>query len=82
HTHCVFLNVAGTPNSAVSSRYKNLHHLTIEVEHLYEMQIMVGAAFRAALAEELRQRFGLQYREAGRGQWEIAGLPQAWPLYT
>ena len=77
HTHCVFLNVAGAPNDATSTRYKTLKHLTIEVEHLYAMQVMVGAAFRAALAEELRQRFGLQYREAGRGQWEIAGLPKA-----
>ena len=77
HTHCVFLNVAGAPNDATSTRYKTLKHLTIEVEHLYAMQVTVGAAFRAALAEELRQRFGLQYREAGRGQWEIAGLPKA-----
>jgi hypothetical protein len=36
----------------------------------------VGAAYRAALAEDLRERFGLQYREAGRGQWEVAGLPE------
>lgn len=77
HTHCVFLNVAGAPNGASAGRYKSLQHLTIEVEHLYAMQVMVGAAFRAALAEELRQRFDLQYREAGRGQWEIAGFPEA-----
>lgn len=77
HTHCVFLNVAGAPSGAASGRYKTLRHLTIEVEHLYKMQVMVGAAFRAALADELRQRFDLRYREAGRGQWEVAGLPKA-----
>ena len=37
----------------------------------------MGAAYRAALAEGLRERFGLQYREAGRGQWEVAGVPEA-----
>ncbi|MBW4971841.1 relaxase domain-containing protein, partial [Croceibacter atlanticus] len=39
-------------------------------------QLGVGAAYRAALAEGLRERFGLRYREAGRGQWEVAGLPE------
>ena len=76
HCHCVFLNVAGAPPSSTLDRYKNQKHLTIEVEELYAQQLGVGAAYRAALAEELRERFGLRYREAGRGQWEIAGLPE------
>lgn len=77
HTHCVFINVAGLPNNAGSGRYKSQTHLTIEVEQLYSHQVCVGAAYRAALAEDLRERFGLRYREAGRGQWEVAGLPEA-----
>ena len=77
HCHCVFLNVAGAPHNSTSGRYKNQNHLTIEVEGLYGQQLGVGAAYRAALAEELRERFGLRYREAGRGQWEIAGVPEA-----
>lgn len=77
HTHCVFINVAGAPNNFGSGRYKSLAHLTIEVEQLYAYQIAVGAAYRAALAQDLRKRFGLRYREAGRGQWEVAGLPEA-----
>ena len=77
HTHCVFVNVAGAPANATSGRYKSQTHLTIEVEQLYTYQVCVGAAYRAALAEDLRQRFGLRYREAGRGQWEVAGLPEA-----
>jgi conjugative relaxase-like TrwC/TraI family protein len=76
HTHCVFINVAGAPKNSGAGRYKLQTHLTIEVEKLYAYQIAVGAAYRAALAEGLRQRFDLRYREAGRGQWEIAGLPE------
>ena len=76
HTHCVFLNVAGSPPNVAAGRYKNLRHLTIEVERLYEYKLVVGAAYRAALAEGLREHFGLRYREAGRGQWEVAGLPK------
>ncbi len=77
HTHCVFINVAGAPRNYGAGRYKSQTHLTIEVEQLYAYQVAVGAAYRAALAEGLRQRFDLRYREAGRGQWEIAGLPEA-----
>lgn len=77
HTHCVIMNVAGSPINARTGRYKSLKHLTIDVDRLYNAKLMVGAAFRAALADELRRRFDLRYREAGRGQWEIAGLPKA-----
>lgn len=76
HTHCVLINVAGMPENAGSGRYKSRTHLTIEPDRLYAAQLGVGAAYRAALAEDLRERFGLQYREAGRGQWEVAGLPE------
>lgn len=77
HTHCVFINAAGALPKSGSGRYKSQTHLTIEVEQLYAYQICVGAAYRAALAEDLHRRFGLRYREAGRGQWEIAGPPEA-----
>ncbi|KNY19630.1 MobF family relaxase [Methylobacterium sp. ARG-1] len=77
HTHCVFINVAGAPKNTGSGRYKSQTHLTIEVEQLYTYQITVGAAYRAALAEDLHRRFGFRYREAGCGQWEIAGPPEA-----
>ena len=76
HTHCVLINVAGMPENAGAGRYKSRTHLTIEPDRLYAAQLGVGAAYRAALAEDLRERFGLQYREAGRGQWEVAGLPE------
>ena len=77
HTHCVLINVAGAPENAGAGRYKSRTHLTIEPERLYAAQLGVGAAYRAALAEGLREQFGLQYREAGRGQWEVAGVPEA-----
>jgi conjugative relaxase-like TrwC/TraI family protein len=77
HTHCVLINVAAAPENAGTGRYKSRTHLTIEPERLYAAQLGVGAAYRAALAEGLRERFGLQYREAGSGQWEVAGLPEA-----
>lgn len=76
HTHCVLINVAGALENAGAGRYKSRTHLTIEPERLYAAQLGVGAAYRAALAEGLREQFGLQYREAGRGQWEVAGLPE------
>lgn len=76
HTHCVFINVAGAPENAGAGRYKSRTHLTIEPERLYAAQLGVGAAYRAALAERLREQFDLRYREAGRGQWEVAGLPE------
>lgn len=75
HTHCVVLNVAGAPRSSASGRYKSLTHLTIDPARLFEQQRGLGAAYRAALSQELRVRFGLRYRPAGQGQWEVAGVP-------
>ncbi|CAO4148924.1 MobF family relaxase [Methylorubrum aminovorans] len=77
HTHCVVLNVAGAPRSSTSGRYKSLTHLTIDPARLFEQQRGLGAAYRAALSQELRVRFGLHYRPAGQGQWEVAGVPDA-----
>ena len=76
HTHCVILNVAGAPADTISGRYKSLKHLTIDPARLFEQQRGLGAAYRAALAEELRARFGLSYRHAGQGQWEVAGVSE------
>lgn len=76
HTHCVVLNMAGGPLSA-SERYRSLRHLTVDTNRLFEQQRGVGAAYRAALAAELRARFGLGFRPAGQGQWEVAGVPEA-----
>jgi conjugative relaxase-like TrwC/TraI family protein len=68
HTHCVLLNVA---RSANGNKY-----LTIEPRRVYEWQLVLGSAFRAALSEKLNDlRFAL--REAGRDQFEIAGIPEA-----
>lgn len=77
HTHCVLLNVAGAPQSSTSGRYRSLTHLTVDPARLFEQQRGLGAAYRAALSQELRARFGFSYRPAGQGQWEIAGLPDA-----
>jgi conjugative relaxase-like TrwC/TraI family protein len=77
HTHAVVLNVAGAPANAVSGRYKSTQHLTVDPARLYEQQRGLGAAYRAALGEELNTRFGLRTRPAGQGQWEVAGVPEA-----
>jgi conjugative relaxase-like TrwC/TraI family protein len=77
HTHCVILNVAGAPTDTISGRYRSLKHLTVDPARLFEQQRGMGAAYRAALAEELRVRFGLTYRPAGQGQWEVAGVSEA-----
>lgn len=74
HSHSVLMNVAGAPSGKTSNRYGS-QHLTIEPKQLYRWQLAVGAAYRSALAERLAAD-GLQPRPAGRGQWEVAGLPQ------
>lgn len=66
HTHCVLLNVAGSADG----RYR-----TLEPRDLYRWTKTVGGYYRAHLAERLRE-YGLEAREAGRGQFEIAGIPQ------
>lgn len=75
HTHSVIMNVAGAPPGATSGRY-SARHLTIEPAKVFQWQRAVGAAYRAELAETLREKFGFEYRPAGRGQWEIAGVPE------
>lgn len=74
HTHCVFMNVAGA--TAPSTRFKTLSHLTIDESQFYRHQLLVGAAFRAALAERLHA-LDLSFRPAGQNQWEVAGVPEA-----
>lgn len=75
HTHCVYLNVASNPGVS-SGRYKSLRHLTTDTARLFEQQRGVGAAYRAALAEQLHARFGWRFRPAGDGQWEVTGVDE------
>jgi conjugative relaxase-like TrwC/TraI family protein len=74
HSHCVIMNVAGAPKTGGPRRYRN-RHLTTDPEKLYSWQLTLGAAYRSALAEQLAAA-GLTPRPAGRGQWELVGLPQ------
>lgn len=76
HSHCVLVNVAGAPASARSGRYKH-RHLTIDPEQVFHWKLTIGAAYRAELASELHNAFGLAFRPAGKGQWEIAGVPSS-----
>lgn len=66
HTHCVLLNVAGSHDR----KYR-----TLEPAKLFEWQKVVGSAYRTALAEGLSREFGLWFRPAGQGQFEIRGIP-------
>ena len=66
HTHCVLLNVAGCEDG---------RHRTLEPNDLYRWTKVVGAHYRAILAERLRD-LGLEAREAGRRQFEVRGVPQ------
>lgn len=75
HSHCVLLNVAGAPAEARSGRYR-YQHLTTDPEQIFKLQRMIGAAYRAELASGLAQQLGVRFREAGQGQWEIAGISQ------
>jgi conjugative relaxase-like TrwC/TraI family protein len=65
HTHAVLMNVARS-----GDKYR-----TLEPEKLFEYQLVLGAAFRTSLAHRLAA-IGFSLREAGRNQFEIAGLPQ------
>jgi len=73
HAHCVVMNVAGAPANARSGQYQ-FQHLTTDTDRVFIWQLVVGSAYRAALSRELTKALGFQYREAGRGQWEIAGV--------
>lgn len=66
HTHCVLMNVV----QCVDIKYR-----TLEPAKLFEWQKVVGSAYRAALAEGLSREFGLSFRTAGQGQYEIQGIP-------
>ena len=68
HTHCVLMNVAGSSDAK---------HRTLEPAKLFAWQKVVGSAYRAALAEGLSRELGLSLRKAGRGQFEIRGIPDA-----
>jgi conjugative relaxase-like TrwC/TraI family protein len=67
HTHCVLMNVAGCNDK---KKYR-----TLEPEKLFDYQLVVGAAFRTSLARRLAEK-GFSLREAGRNQFEIAGIPE------
>ncbi|NEU14936.1 relaxase domain-containing protein, partial [Methylobacterium sp. BTF04] len=67
HTHCVLMNVA----ASLDGKYR-----TLEPERLFLWQVVVGSAFRTALAERLTRELGVSLREAGQGQFEIRGIPE------
>ena len=68
HTHCVLMNVAGSADAK---------HRTLEPAKLFAWQKVVGSAYRAALGEGLSRELGLSLRMAGKGQFEIRGIPDA-----
>jgi conjugative relaxase-like TrwC/TraI family protein len=68
HTHSVLLNLARSADG------KKL--LTVEPRRIYGWQLVLGAAFRAALSQKLSE-IGFVLRPAGRDQFEIAGIPEA-----
>ena len=72
HTHAVFMNVAGSDQN--SGRYQQ-KHLTIEPAEVFRWQLVIGAAYRSAMAEALSQQ-GFDLRPAGQGQYEVAGIPE------
>ena len=53
---------------------EDVKYLTTDPEKLFSWQLAVGATYRAALAERLAP-LGFAPRPAGRGQWELAGIP-------
>ena len=67
HTHCVIMNVA-------KSRDGKLR--TLETFKLHAACHLAGAAYRASMSARLAEAFGFEARPAGRGQFEIRGVPQ------
>jgi conjugative relaxase-like TrwC/TraI family protein len=66
HVHCILINVAGAFGK----------YLTVEPKKAFQAQLLLGAAMRCALAERLVE-LGLSLKEAGRDQFEIAGIPES-----
>lgn len=64
HEHCVLMNVLG----CVDGRWR-----TAETYRAFKNLTLLGAAYRAELSHGLH-RLGFHMREAGRGQFEVAGL--------
>lgn len=64
HEHCVLINVLGCSDG----RWR-----TAETQRAFSNLTVLGAAYRAELASGLKQ-LGFHIREAGRGQFEVAGL--------
>ena len=67
HTHCVIMNAAASKDGIVR---------TLETYKLHSNCHLLGAAYRVALSTRLAQAFGFEARPAGRGQFEIRGIPQ------
>ncbi|MCW6511332.1 MobF family relaxase [Lichenifustis flavocetrariae] len=67
HTHCVLMNVAAGRDGKLR---------TLETYKLHAACHLAGAAYRAALSTRLVEAFGIVARPAGRGQFEIRGVPQ------
>ena len=65
HLHCILLNVAGAFGKT----------FTVEPKKIFQNQLLLGAAMRTALAERLAE-LGFSLREAGRDQFEIAGITE------
>jgi conjugative relaxase-like TrwC/TraI family protein len=66
HVHCILLNVAGALGK----------NFTVEPKKIFQNQLLLGAAMRSSEAERLAQ-LGFSLKEAGRDQFEIAGIPEA-----
>ena len=68
HTHCVIMNAAASKDGKIR---------TLETFRLHSHCYLLGVAYRVALSMRLSQEFGFEARPAGRGQFEISGIPQS-----
>ena len=72
HVHSVLISAA----RAVNHGSADAKYYCLEPKRLYEWQLVLGAAFRAALSERLVQA-GFALRSAGKCQVEIEAIPEA-----
>lgn len=67
HTHCVLINLGLRADGTTG---------TLESRNMFRMKMMAGATYQRALAQELRQRLGLQIEPRKVG-FHVVGVPES-----
>lgn len=66
HSHAVLINVGFNPDRETR---------TLDPIHAYRNKMMLGAAYRANLSQELQREFGVESQRLPKGMFDIKGVP-------